>query len=79
MKLCELIDDDHAYTDYEEWQEAVKKAYPQHASKMQFKGRVEHGVDTISAEVRGIQRCFGVWDNEANNQDGEGTVLGEGL
>jgi hypothetical protein len=76
MKLCELTVADKTYSNFEEWQSAVKKAYPQHATKMQFKGRVEHGVDTISAEVRGINRCFGVWDGD---ETGSGVVLYENM
>ena len=63
------------YTNYEEWMEAVKKAHPKEAPKMQFKGRVEKGHETISAEVRGIDKCFGVWTPKGDGEDGEGTVL----
>jgi len=52
------------YKDYEDWQAAVKKAYPEYAAKMKFKGRVEQGQDTISAEVPGLDRCFGVWSQD---------------
>lgn len=52
------------YHDHEEWQAAVKEAYPEHAKKMKFKGRIEQGKDTISAEVSGLDKCFGVWDTD---------------
>jgi hypothetical protein len=56
---------------YEEWEAAVKKAYPDEASKIQFKGRIEQGKDTISAEIPGKDRSYGVWDSDKD----EGTVL----
>lgn len=57
--------------DFDAWKEAVKKAYPKEASRLQFKGRIEHGHDTISAEIRGEDRCYGVWDNDKE----EGEIL----
>lgn len=65
---------DAKYDDFEEWQEAVKSAHPEYAKRMQFKGRVEHGHDTVSAEVRGLERSFGVWTGD---DDGEGLVFKE--
>ncbi len=60
------------YSDYEDWAGACMKAYPEHAAQMQFKGRVEHGEDTISAEVRGVDKVFGVWTGDEN---GSGIVF----
>lgn len=61
------------YTDEEQWMDAVKKAHPEVASKLKFKGRVEQGKDTISAEVSGQDRSYGVFDNDK----GKGIVLEE--
>ena len=61
------------YTDEDEWAEAVKKAHPEVAAKLKFKGRVEGGKDTISAEVSGQDRSYGVFDNDS----GKGIVLEE--
>lgn len=60
--------------DYDQWKAAVEKKYPQHKGKFQFKGRVEKGKSTISAEIKGMDRSFGVWDDDKD----EGVVLGEG-
>lgn len=57
----------------EQWQAQVKKAYPEHASKLKFKSRLEKGKDLISAEVPGLDRCFGVFDMETL----KGEVIGE--
>jgi hypothetical protein len=61
--------------DFPAWQAAIKKAHPEYASKIQFKGRVENGKKTVSAEVPGLDRSFGVWTGDED--DGEGVVLGE--
>ena len=63
----------------EAWKAGVKKAHPDHASQIQFKGRSEPGKDgksrnIISAEVPGIDRCFGVF-NMDDPDDNE--VLGD--
>lgn len=50
--------------DYEAWQQAVKDAYPDVANKLKFKGRIENGKDTVSAEVPGEDRSYGVWDSD---------------
>lgn len=50
--------------DYEAWQQAVKDEYPDVASKLKFKGRIENGKDTVSAEVPGEDRSYGVWDSD---------------
>lgn len=63
------------YTDIEDWKKAVKNSYPQHASKIRFNGRMEGGKMTVSAEVPGEDRCFGVWDQE----DEKGEVLSENI
>ncbi len=57
----------------EAWKEKVKKAHPEHAAKMKFKGRQEGGKDMICAEVPGLDRCFGVFDMDKL----KGDVLGE--
>lgn len=61
------------YKDQHEWMDAVKKAYPEKASKIKFKGRVEGEKNTISAEVSGEDRSYGVFDMDKE----EGIVLGE--
>lgn len=58
--------------DFDEWKDAVKKAYPD--KKLKFKGRVEGGKSLISAEQAGEDRCYGVWDSDKD----VGEVLGEG-
>lgn len=67
------VDESITYTDIEDWKKAVKNSYPQHASKIRFNGRMEGGKMTVSAEVPGEDRCFGVWDQE----DEKGEVLSE--
>ena len=57
--------------DYKEWESAVKKAYPDEAAQIKFKGHIEQGKDTISAEIPGKDRSYGVWDSDKD----EGTVL----
>ena len=66
---------EQAYTDFEDWKKAVLASYPTYASKMKFKGRVEAGKDTVSAEVPGVDRSFGVWDSDKE----KGVVLSESL
>src|ERR1035437_3090996 len=79
MKFSDYIQlsETQKYTDFDAWKEAIKKAYPSYASKMQFKGRVERGHDTISAEVPGLDRSFGVWTGDED--DGNGEILGEAI
>lgn len=55
------------------WQAAVKEKYPQFAKKIQFKGRVEGDKNMVCAEIRGMDRCFGVWDMDKE----EGIILEE--
>lgn len=69
--------EDQKFTDFDKWKAAVKQAYPKFAAKMLFKGRVERGQDTISAEVPGLDRSFGVWTGD--EEDGQGVILGESL
>ena len=56
---------------HEQWMKDVKSAYP--GKNLKFKGRVEQGVNTTSAEVPGEDRSYGVYDHDK----GEGVVLGE--
>lgn len=72
--LASFLREDEPKQTFEQWKEEVKKAHPEHASKMQFKGRSEGGKETISAEVPGLDRSFGVWSGD---DDGEGTILGD--
>jgi hypothetical protein len=63
----------------EAWKAGVKKAHPDYASKIQFKGRTEPGKDgksrnLINAEVPGLDRSFGVF-NLDDPDDNE--VLGD--
>lgn len=65
--LQRLLETDDADAKLDAWKAAVKKAHPDHASKLQFKGRIEKDQNgkqknLISAEVPGIDRCFGVFD-----------------
>lgn len=60
---------DSAYSD---WQDSVKKQYPQHAEKIRFVSKPD-APHQISAEVKGMDRSFGVFDHNK----GEGQVLGE--
>lgn len=46
---------------YEDWRKAVKEAYPEVANQLKFKGRVESGTNSISAEVPGDDRSYGVY------------------
>lgn len=62
------------FGDFEEWKKAVLLAYPTQANKMKFKGRIEGGKQTVSAEVPGEDRSYGVWDMDEEN----GVVLSEG-
>lgn len=75
MKVSELFEGKKTFSDFDAWKAAVLKKYPAEASKMKFKGRVESGKDTISAEIPGQDRSYGVWDQDAES----GEVLSEGL
>ena len=48
---------------------------PAQAKKIKFKGRMEGKKTTISAEIPGEDRSYGVWDGD----DNEGVVLSESL
>ncbi len=73
MKLFEMNMDDAETKAMIAWQEAVKKAYPKVANKLKFNARSERGVHTMSAEVPGQDRSYGVFDVES----GKGVILGE--
>lgn len=72
--LNELLNEQTDDAKLENWKAAVKKANPDFAAKMKFKGRREGGKDMICAEVPGLDRCFGVFDLDKM----KGEVLGEG-
>ena len=74
-QLQNLIIEKTTLTDREEWMDAVKKAYPDKANKIQFKGGVEDGKHIFWAQVPGEDRAYGVYDMD--NEEGE--VLGESL
>ena len=65
-----ITGEDQGIDDIIAWKQAVKKAYPQYADKMRFKGIGSQ----ISAELPGVDRSFGVFDLET----GTGQVLDEG-
>jgi hypothetical protein len=49
---------------YDKWVSDVKA---KHGSKpMKFKGRVEQGVNTVSAEKPGGDHAYGIWDHDKN-------------
>ena len=75
-KIKESVDmnEAQAYTDFEDWKAAVLHSYPAQAKKIKFKGRMEGNKDTISAEVPGEDRSYGVWDQDEE----KGVVLSEG-
>lgn len=50
---------------YKKWETKVKE---KHGDKgIKFKGRIESGVHTVSAEVPGQDRCYAVWDHDKNS------------
>lgn len=63
-----------AYTDFDDWKQAVLNSYPAQAKKIKFKGRFEGGKHTISAEIPNEDRSYGVWDGDKD----KGVVLSEG-
>lgn len=74
IKSDKLKEDMHdSWTNVEKWKTAVKNAYPEVAKKLVFKAKIEAGVSTISAEVPGEDRSYGVWDMDEK----VGHVLGE--
>jgi len=62
----QLVESDAAYA---KWEQDVKTAHP--SKELKFKGRVEKGTDTVSAELTGVDRSFGVWDHATS----KGTVF----
>lgn len=62
------------FGDFEEWKKAVLLSYPAQAKKIKFKGRLEGKKHTVSAEIPGEDRSYGVWDMDTEN----GVVLSEG-
>jgi hypothetical protein len=70
----ESLEEGKDFGDFEEWKKAVLLAYPAQASKMKFKGRIEGKKQTVSAEIPGEDRSYGVWDMD----DETGVVLSEG-
>lgn len=63
-------------TGLEVWKNAVKKEYPEVASKLKFKLKGKAGEDQeISAEVEGQDRCYGFFNIKKNH----GEVLGESM
>ena len=62
-----------SYTDFDDWKAAVLNSYPAQAKKIKFKGRMEGNKDTISAEVPGEDRSYGVWSQDEE----KGVVLSE--
>lgn len=75
LKMLEMASAslDKMYTNFDSWKKAVRAKYPKEAAKMRFNGRVEKGKSTISAEVPGQDRSYGVWHTDKNH----GVVLGE--
>ena len=73
MKLFETRMEDNETAAMLAWQADVERAFPAIASKLKLKARVEHGVNTISAEVAGQDRCYGVFDVKS----GTGVILGD--
>ena len=60
----EIIFEGEADVEYAAWENSVRVAHPDKALK--FKGRVEQGMHTTSAEVSGEDRSYGVWDHSLN-------------
>jgi len=74
-ELQNIIVEKTSISDRDEWMDAVKKAYPDKASKIQFKGGVENGKHLFWAQIPGEDRAYGVYSMD----DEEGEVLGESL
>lgn len=67
LKIAEMkMGIDKKYTNFDMWKKAVMAHYPQVASKIRWHGRVEGRKSTISAEVPGQDRSYGVWDSDKN-------------
>lgn len=54
--------DDEETVNFMKWKGDVQSAHP--GKKLSFKGRVEGQTNTVSAEVPGEDRSYGVWDAE---------------
>lgn len=50
--------------EYQQWEDSVRAKHP--LKKLQFKGRIEKGLNTTSAEESGKDRSYGVWDHDEN-------------
>ena len=61
--------------DYDQWEDAVKDEHPEVADKLLFRPRIEKGVATISAEVPGRDRSYGVWTENKGGRKSFGVVL----
>lgn len=69
-KSKELNEDlDRAYSD---WQSEVAKKYPEHSKNLRFVSKLD-APNQISAEIKGKDRSFGIFDYKT----GKGQVLGE--
>lgn len=51
-------------SEFDKWKDSVLSTHSD--KKLKFKGRVENGKDTISAEESGVDKSYGVWDNDKN-------------
>lgn len=68
-----LEEQKQSWEEFNKWKAAVLKAYPEKAKKMRFNGRVEDNQTTVSAEIPGEDRSYGVFYARKN----KGYVLGE--
>jgi hypothetical protein len=59
MHAAESVDDDYD-AKYDKWADSVHAAHPD--KKLRMYGRIEKGTHTISAEVPGEKRAYGIWD-----------------
>jgi hypothetical protein len=67
LKIAEMkMSVDKKYANFDTWKKAVMAHHPQVSSKLRWHGRVEGGKSTISAEVPGQDRSYGVWDSDKN-------------
>ena len=69
------VNEAESFTNFDDWKQAVLNSYPTKAKQIKFKGRMEGNKDTISAEVPGEDRSYGVWDQDEE----KGVVLSEGM
>lgn len=79
------LNEAQVYTDFDDWKKAVLNSYPMQAKKIKFKGKMEGEKTTISAEIPGEDRSYGVWDLDKSKGEIlegeilEGEILGESL